>query len=53
MSSVSGGTGTVRGVELQKGSGSGSGESGSVLSLVVNSGMFDEDAAMATGAIRV
>jgi hypothetical protein len=52
MSSISAGAGTVRGVELQKGSGSGSGsvELGSVFSLVVNSGMFDEDAAMATGA---
>lgn len=55
MSSISAGAGTVRGVELQNGSGSGSGsvELGSVFSLVANSGMFVEDAAIATGAIWV
>lgn len=53
MSSISAGTGTVRGVELQKGSksGSGSAELGSVFSLVANSGVFDEDAAIATAAM--
>jgi hypothetical protein len=53
MSSISAGAGTVRGVELQKGSGSRSVKLGSVFSLVTKSGLVDEDAAMATGAMWV
>jgi hypothetical protein len=53
MSSISAGAGTVRGVELQKGSGSRSVELGSIFSLVAKSGVVDEDAAMATGAMWV